>query len=165
MCRHKSFPYKLVAETAAWAADHGKSLWQLLLDIYSEYGLFREKLVNVVRKGAEGAAEIKSMMEGYRANPPAEIASSRVIRINDYLLLTSTDLVTAEKTPLIMEKSNVLQFFLADGTKISVRPSGTEPKIKFYFSANTVMKDPSQFEELWKQLDQRIDAVIADMKL
>ncbi len=155
----------LVAETAAWAADHGKSLWQLLLDIYSEYGLFREKLVNVVRKGAEGAAEIKSMMEGYRTNPPAEIAGSRVIRINDYLLLTSTDLVTAEKTPLIMEKSNVLQFFLADGTKISVRPSGTEPKIKFYFSANTVMKDPSQFEELWKKLDQRIDAVIADMKL
>jgi phosphoglucomutase len=80
-------------------------------------------------------------------------------------LLVSSDLVTGKKTPLLLEKSNVLQFFLADGTKISVRPSGTEPKIKFYFSANTLMKDTSQFEELWRQLDERIDAVIADMKL
>ena len=155
----------LIAETAAWAADHGKSLWQLLLDIYAEYGLFREKLVNVVRKGAEGAAEIRAMMEGYRTNPPESIAGSRVARIDDYQLLVSSDLVTGKKTPLLLEKSNVLQFFLADGTKISVRPSGTEPKIKFYFSANTLMKDTSQFEELWRQLDERIDAVIADMKL
>jgi len=155
----------LIAETAAWAADHGKSLWQLLLDIYAEYGLFREKLVNVVRKGAEGAAEIKAMMEGYRTRPPESIARSRVARIDDYQSLVSSDLVTGKKTPLLLEKSNVLQFFLADGTKISVRPSGTEPKIKFYFSANTRMKDPSQFEKLWRELDQRIDAVIADMKL
>jgi phosphoglucomutase len=155
----------LIAETAAWAADHGKSLWQLLLDIYAEYGLFREKLVNVVRKGAEGAAEIRAMMEGYRTNPPESIAGSRVARIDDYQLLVSSDLVTGKKTPLLLEKSNVLQFFLADGTKISVRPSGTEPKIKFYFSANTLMKDTSQFEELWRKLDERIDAVIADMKL
>jgi phosphoglucomutase len=155
----------LVAEAAAWAADHGKSLWQLLLDIYAEYGLFREKLVNVVRKGAEGAAEIKAMMEGYRTSPPEAIAGSRVARIDDYQSLVSSDLVTGKNTPLLLEKSNVLQFFLADGTKISVRPSGTEPKIKFYFSANTQMKDASQFEELWRQLDQRIDAVIADMKL
>jgi len=155
----------LIAEAAAWAADHGKSLWQLLLDIYAEYGLFREKLVNVVRKGAEGAAEIKAMMEGYRTSPPQAIAGSRVVKMDDYQSLVSSDLVTGRKTPLLLEKSNVLQFFLADGTKISVRPSGTEPKIKFYFSANTLMKDTSQFEELWSQLDQRIDAVIADMKL
>lgn len=155
----------LVAETAAWAAEHGKSLWQLLLDIYAEYGLFREKLVNVVRKGAEGAAEIKAMMEGYRTNPPAAIAGSRVVKIDDYQSLVSSDLVNGKKSPLLLEKSNVLQFLLADGTKISVRPSGTEPKIKFYFSANTLMKDTSQFDDLWRQLDQRIDAVIADMKL
>lgn len=155
----------LIAETAAWAADHGKSLWQLLLDIYAEYGLFREKLVNVVRKGAEGAAEIKSMMEGYRNNPPKEIAGSRVVMVNDYLAQASTDLVTGKKTPLLLEKSNVLQFFLADGTKISVRPSGTEPKIKFYFSASTRMDDVSSFERLWKELDQRIDGVVHDMKL
>lgn len=155
----------LIAETAAWAADHGKSLWQLLLDIYAEYGLFREKLVNVVRKGAEGAAEIKSMMEGYRNNPPKEIAGSRVVMVNDYLAQASTDLVTGKKTPLLLEKSNVLQFFLADGTKISVRPSGTEPKIKFYFSASTRMDDVSSFERLWKELDQRIDGVVHDIKL
>ena len=119
----------------------------------------------MVRKGAEGAAEIKAMMEGYRTSPPESIAGSMVARIDDYQSLVSSDLVTGIKTPLLLEKSNVLQFFLADGTKISVRPSGTEPKIKFYFSANTRMKDPSQFEELWRELDQRIDAVIADMKL
>ncbi len=155
----------LIAETAAWAADHGKSLWQLLLDIYAEYGLFREKLVNVVRKGAEGAAEIKSMMEGYRNDPPKEIAGSRVVRMSDYLAQVSTDLVTGKQTRLLLEKSNVLQFFLADGTKISVRPSGTEPKIKFYFSASTRMDDVSSFERLWNELDQRIDAVVHDMKL
>jgi phosphoglucomutase len=155
----------LIAETAAWARDNGKSLWELLLDIYAEYGLYREKLVNVVRKGAEGAAEIKSMMEGFRSNPPHEIAGSKVIMQNDYLSLVSTDLVTGRKTPLQMEKSNVLQFFLADGTKISVRPSGTEPKIKFYFSANTRLDDVTRFEELWQELEKRIDNVIADMKL
>ena len=155
----------LVAEAAAWAADHGKSIWELLLDIYAGYGLFREKLVNVVRKGAEGAAEIKSMMEGYRTSPPVSIAGSRVARINDYQLQVSTDPATGIKTPLDFEKSNVLQFFLADGTKISVRPSGTEPKIKFYFSTSTVMNETSQFEELWLQLDEQIDAVIKDMKL
>ena len=155
----------LVAEVAAWAADHGKSMWELLLDIYIEYGLFREKLVNVVREGAEGAAEIKSMMEGYRTNPPASIAGSRVIRINDYLLQVSTDPATGIKTPLDMEKSNVIQFFLANGTKISVRPSGTEPKIKFYFSTSTTMKETSQFPGLWQELEDHIDAVIKDMNL
>jgi len=155
----------LIAEAAAWASDNGKSLWELLLDIYAEYGLYREKLVNVVRKGAEGAAEIKGMMEGFRNSLPKEIAGSKVIMYNDYLSLTSTDLVTGEKTPLRMEKSNVLQFFLADGTKISVRPSGTEPKIKFYFSANTEMNDVSRFEELWQGLEKRIDSVISDMRL
>ena len=155
----------LVAEVAAWAADHGKSMWELLLDIYIEYGLFREKLVNVVREGAEGAAEIKSMMEGYRTNPPASIAGSRVIRINDYLLQVSTEPATGIKTPLDLEKSNVIQFFLANGTKISVRPSGTEPKIKFYFSTSTTMKETSQFPGLWQELEDHIDAVIKDMNL
>jgi phosphoglucomutase len=155
----------LVAETAAWAADHGKSLWELLLDIYAGYGLFREKLVNVVRKGAEGAEEIRKMMEGYRNSPPSEIAGSRVIRINDYQARTSTDILTGKTEQLDLEKSNVLQFFLADGTKISVRPSGTEPKIKFYFSANTVMNDASEFDALWEKLDQRISNVVSDLKL
>lgn len=155
----------LIAEAAAWAADRGKSLWELLLDIYAGYGLFREKLVNVVRKGAEGAQEIRKMMEGYRTSPPEEIAGSRVVKIDDYLTSVSSDLVTGKKTPLLLEKSNVLQFFLADGTKISVRPSGTEPKIKFYFSANTRMNDTSGFENLWKELDDRINDVISALNL
>jgi len=155
----------LVAEAAAWARDRGKTLWELLLDIYAEYGLYREKLINVVRKGAEGAAEIQKMMAGYRTNPPAGIAGSKVIKMDDYLTLLSTDLLTGKKEPLHLEKSNVLQFFLANGTKISVRPSGTEPKIKFYFSASTKMTDTPQFENLWKGLEDRIDDVIRDLGL
>ena len=155
----------LIAEAAAWAQDHGKSLWELLLDIYAEYGLFREKLVNVVRKGAEGAAEIKAMMEGYRTRPPVTIAGSKVIKTDDYLNLVSTETATGKKSPLPLQKSDVLQFFLADGTKISVRPSGTEPKIKFYFSARTEMTDVARFEELWQKLEQRIDSIVSDMKL
>jgi phosphoglucomutase len=155
----------LIAETAAWARDHGKSLWELLLDIYAEYGLYREKLVNVVRKGAEGAAEIRKMMEDFRSNPPAAINGSKVVKINDYLLLTSADIITGKKTPLPLEKSNVLQFFLEDGTKISVRPSGTEPKIKFYFSARTALGNRSEFEATWKSLEERVDGIISDLKL
>lgn len=155
----------LIAETAAWARDHGKSLWELLLDIYAEYGLYREKLVNVVRKGAEGAAEIRKMMEDFRSNPPAAIDGSKVVKINDYLLLTSADLLTGKKITLPLEKSNVLQFFLEDGTKISVRPSGTEPKIKFYFSARTALGNISEFEASWKSLEERIDGIISDLKL
>lgn len=155
----------LIAETAAWASEHGKSLWELLLDIYTEYGLYREKLVNVVRKGAEGAAEIKKMMEDFRNNPPSAIGGSKVVKIDDYLALTSTDMYAGKKSPLHLEKSNVLQFFLDDGSKISVRPSGTEPKIKFYFSARTDIANAAEFEDAWVSLEGRIDNIISDMKL
>jgi len=155
----------LIAETAAWAADNGKTLWGLLLDIYAEYGLYREKLVNVVRKGAEGAAEIKKMMEDFRNTPPTEIAGSRVVKADDYLRSISTDTVSGKTTPLHLQKSNVLQFFLADGTKISVRPSGTEPKIKFYFSATSQLAKTSGFEAAWQALDERIDKIIKELNL
>jgi phosphoglucomutase len=155
----------LIAETAAWAADNGKTLWGLLLDIYAEYGLYREKLVNVVRKGAEGAAEIKKMMEDFRNTPPTEIAGSRVVKADDYLRSISTDTVSGKTTPLHLQKSNVLQFFLADGTKISVRPSGTEPKIKFYFSATSRLEKTSGFEAAWQALEERIDKIIKELNL
>jgi len=155
----------LIAETAAWAADNGKTLWGLLLDIYAEYGLYREKLVNVVRKGAEGAGEIKKMMEDFRNTPPSEIAGSRVVKADDYLRSISTDRVSGKTTPLHLQKSNVLQFFLADGTKISVRPSGTEPKIKFYFSATSGLEKASDFEAAWQALDERIDKIIKELHL
>jgi phosphoglucomutase len=155
----------LVAEIAAWAKSRGKTLYELLIDIYLEYGLYREKLINIVRKGAEGANEIKVMMKGYRTNPPESINNSKVLKINDYETLISTDCITGKKTKTDLLKSDVLQFFLEDGSKISVRPSGTEPKIKFYFSVNTKLDSVAKFEETELLLDQRIAGIIGDMKL
>lgn len=155
----------LVAEVAAWAKSRGKSLYDLLIEIYAEFGLYAEQLVNIVRKGADGAAEITEMMKGYRDSPPGEINKSRVIRIDDYLKLISLDCITGKETMLHLPKSDVLQFFLEDGTKISVRPSGTEPKIKFYFSVNTGLESPERFEEKDLLLQERIEGIIKDMKL
>jgi phosphoglucomutase len=155
----------LAAEATAWAKSKDMSLFELLLDIYVKYGFYKEKLINIVRKGKEGADEIKAMMTGYRNNPPQTINNSKVIKVNDYETQISNDLLTGKKTKINLIKSDVLQFFLADGTKISVRPSGTEPKIKFYFSVNTKLASADKFEETEKVLDKRIDDVIKDMKL
>lgn len=155
----------MIAETTAWAKSQGKSLYELLIDIYVEFGLYNEKLVNVVKKGKKGADEIMAMMAGYRDNPPKSINNSRVVKIDDYSNLTSTDTTTGIKSGIDLQKSNVLQFFLEDGSKISVRPSGTEPKIKFYFSAKTPLKDKKSFETTWKLLDERIENMITDLGL
>ncbi len=155
----------LAAEIAAFAKDKGKSMYGILVDIYLEYGLYREKLINIVRKGAEGASEIKAMMKGYRSDPPKTINNSRVVRIDDYETLISTDFNTGAKKKIELIKSDVLQFFLEDGSKISVRPSGTEPKIKFYFSVNTTLASADKFDETEKLLDQRIADIIRDMRL
>ena len=155
----------LVAEAAAWAKSRGKTLYELLIDIYSEFGLFRERLINIVRKGKEGADEIKAMMTAYRTSPPSEINNSRVIRTDDYLKLVSHNCITGEKMKLHLPKSDVLQFFLVDGTKISVRPSGTEPKIKFYFSVNEKLESPAKYEEMDRMLEARIEGIIRDMGL
>jgi phosphoglucomutase len=155
----------LVAEAAAWGRSRGKSLYEMLIDIYLEYGFYKEKLINVVRKGAEGASEIKAMMETYRNNPPKSINNSRVVKINDYETLVSTDCISGNKTKIVLIKSDVLQFFLEDGSKISVRPSGTEPKIKFYFSVNTKLESATKFDETDKVLDQKIEGIIRDLEL
>ena len=155
----------LVAEVAAWAKSDGKSLYELLLDIYVKYGFYKEKLINIVRKGKEGADEIKAMMTGYRNNPPEKINNSRVIKINDYEKQISYDMLNGAETAIDLIKSDVLQFFLEDGTKISIRPSGTEPKIKFYFSVNTKLPSSDKFEETARFLDKRISDIIEDMKL
>jgi phosphoglucomutase len=155
----------MFAEVTAWAKSRGKTLYEVLIDIYLEYGLYKEKLTNIVRKGAEGANEIKAMMTGYRNNPPATINNSKVVKINDYETLVTTDCITGVKVKIDLLKSDVLQFFLEDGSKISVRPSGTEPKIKFYFSVNTKLESALKFEETEKFLDQRTEAIIRDMKL
>ena len=155
----------LAAEAAAWAKSRGKSLYELLLDIYVEFGFYKEKLINIVRKGKEGAAEIKAMMTGYRNNPQEKINNSRVIKINDYETQISRDIQKGTKTNIDLIKSDVLQFFLEDGTKISIRPSGTEPKIKFYFSVNTRLESSDKFEEAEKILDRKISDIIQEMNL
>ena len=155
----------IFAECAAWAASKGKSLYELLLDIYLEYGLYKENLVNVVRKGMSGQAEIKAMIEGFRANPPKEIAGSKVKTMNDYELSQETDIATGKVKPITLTKSDVLQFFLADGSKISMRPSGTEPKIKFYFSVRADLKAVADFKKVEAGLDGRIEEIIVAMGL
>jgi phosphoglucomutase len=155
----------LVAETAAWAKSNGISLYDLLIDIYVQFGYYKEKLINIVRKGQEGADEIKAMMTGYRTNPPVMINNSRVIKINDYEKQIAHNILTGSKTAIDLVKSDVLQFILLDGSKISVRPSGTEPKIKFYFSVNTKLPSRDKFDETEKALDRRINDIITDLKL
>ena len=122
-------------------------------------------MVNIVKKGKEGADEIKAMMAGYRNNPPATINGSRVIKIADYYLQTVTDKLAGTSQKTTLGKSDVLQFFLEDGSKISVRPSGTEPKIKFYFSVNKKIGSAAEFETADKNLNERIDGIIKDMGL
>jgi phosphoglucomutase len=155
----------LAAEATAWAKSNGMTLFELLLDIYVKYGFYKEKLINIVRTGKEGADEIIAMMTEYRNNPPEKINNSRVVKVNDYETQVSHDILKGTKTSINLIKSDVLQFFLADGTKISVRPSGTEPKIKFYFSVNTKLSSLDKFEETEKILDKRINDIITDMKL
>jgi len=155
----------IFAECAAWAASKGKSLYELLLDIYLEYGLYKENLVNVVKKGMSGQAEIKAMMEGFRSNPPKELAGSKVTLMNDYELKQATDILSGTVTPIDLPKSDVLQFFLQDGSKISMRPSGTEPKIKFYFSVRADLDSVESFKETQAKLDSRIEEIIVALGL
>ncbi len=155
----------LVAEATAWAKSRGISLFDLLIDIYVQYGFYKEKLLNIVKKGKEGAGEIKAMMSLYRNNPPEKINKSKIIKINDYEKQISHDILDGTKSAIDLMKSDVLQFFLEDGTKISIRPSGTEPKIKFYFSVNTRLASADNFEETEKKLDSRIRDIIKDMNL
>lgn len=155
----------LIAETTAWAKDQGKSLFDILVEIYLKYGFYKESLVNVVRKGKEGAEEIQQMMGGYRSNPPKSINGSKVAILHDYEERVSFDLLKGTRTAISLPKSNVLQFLLEDGTKISVRPSGTEPKIKFYFSVNAKLDKKENYAKVEKLLEQRIEGIKADMGL
>ncbi|MBP3355748.1 MAG: phospho-sugar mutase [Rikenellaceae bacterium] len=156
----------LAAEAAAWAKDTmGLTLYGWLKQLYVKYGFYKEGLVSVVRKGKEGAEEIQKMMVDYRANPPKAILGSPVVKINDFLTLETTDTKTGVKTLIAQDKSNVLQFFTEDGTKVSVRPSGTEPKIKFYFGVCAPLCCVERFEEVNAQLDAKIEALKKDMNL
>ncbi|UCH14331.1 MAG: phospho-sugar mutase, partial [Bacteroidales bacterium] len=132
----------LVAEIAAWAKDNGKSLFELLTGIYTEFGMYKESIMSVVRKGKDGAEEIQRMMEQYRKDPPSAINDSEVVQIMDYLDDESLCRINAKNKGINIPRANVIQFFTKDGSKISVRPSGTEPKIKYYFSVRDRLSDP-----------------------
>jgi len=155
----------MIAEAAAWAADNGKTLYQLLPEIYSQFGFYYEHLMSIKREGKKGAEEIQEMMSTFRTNPPATINNSKVVCIKDYLSLEMTDMVTNIQTPLDFHKSNVLQLFTEDGSKITMRPSGTEPKIKFYFSVNEELNSISDFEKKKEYLKNKINMIIADLNL
>ena len=145
----------ILAEMAAYASDKGQTLYDMLLDIYAQYGFYQEKQVSIVRKGQSGAEEIKAMMTTFRTNPHTSLAGEKVERIADYL--------ECEKTGL--PSSNVLQYFLSDGSKVSVRPSGTEPKIKFYFSICSKFEAPSLYEQKQTEAMQKIETLKHEMGL
>ena len=156
----------LAAEAAAWAkATKGMTLYEWLQELYVQYGLYREGLVSVVRKGKEGAELIQQMMVDFRANPPKTIVGSPVVKVLDYLTLEATDLQTGAKTPIDQDKSNVLQWLTADGTLVSVRPSGTEPKIKFYFGVKAPLASVADYEQTLAALDAKIEAIKEDLQL
>ncbi len=155
----------LLCEMAAYEKNKGKSLFDKLVDLYVEYGFYKENLISITKKGMNGAAEIAAMMEGYRKNPPVKICGTAVQNLLDYELQKGKNLLTGEEWDIDLPKSNVLQFELADGTKISARPSGTEPKIKFYFSVNEPLVSVAKFHETEKILDDKIEAIIKDLKL
>jgi phosphoglucomutase len=153
----------LMAEIAAWAKENGKTLWDLLLDAYQEYGFSQEGAVSVVKPGKSGADEIKAMMEQFRANPPKSLAGEKVVLIKDFKLLKQTD-AQGKVTDLVMpEPSNVLQYFTAAGDKISVRPSGTEPKIKFYMEAKLPMADKKDYLKVQAAAMQKIEGFKKDL--
>ncbi len=156
----------LAAEAAAWALEtKGLTLYEWLQELYVQYGFYREGLVSVVRKGKEGAELIQQMMVDFRQNPPRTIVGSPVVKVLDYLTLEETDLKTGAKKPIEQDKSNVLQWFTEDGTLVSVRPSGTEPKIKFYFGVKMPLASVDRYEETLQALDEKIEAIKADLKL
>ncbi|WP_346319582.1 phospho-sugar mutase [Chitinophaga sp. YIM B06452] len=155
----------MICEMAAYAKNEGRTLYEQLIDIYVRYGFYKESLISITKKGMKGAEEIAEMMSSYRQNPPASINGSPVVKIFDYQLSHVTTLATGEQTPIDLPKSNVLQFLTADGSRISARPSGTEPKIKFYFSVHEPLESPADLERVEQALDAKVTGIIHDMKL
>jgi phosphoglucomutase len=150
----------IIAEIAAWAKEQGKSLYDILTDIYREFGYYKESLHSLTKKGINGAAEIKQMMENYRANPPKTVNGQAIVRIKDYKTLQDKDLISGEVVEIHLPVSDVLQLFLEDGSKITMRPSGTEPKIKFYFSVKAKLENNQSLAETTKVLDEKLANIL-----
>lgn len=155
----------LVCEIAAQAKAAGSSLYKELLNLYIDYACYKEHLISITKKGIDGANEIKQMMIDFRENPFTEIAGQRVVMLEDYQSSIGKDFMNNEEYEITIPKSNVLIYYLEDGSKICARPSGTEPKIKFYFSVNTPLDSIESFEANSQYLDEKIQRIIEDMKL
>lgn len=155
----------LLCEMAAYEKDKGRSLFEKMIDLYVQYGLYREHLISITKKGMDGQKQIADMMETYRSNPPQTINGSAVVQLLDYEKRVGRNLQSNEGWDIKLPKSNVLQFILADGSKISARPSGTEPKIKFYFSVSTKLDNAANYDKVNGELEQRIKGIISDLKL
>jgi phosphoglucomutase len=153
----------MIAEMAAYYKDQGSSLYEALINLYVEHGFYRERLVSVTKKGKAGAEEIQAMMAGYRTTPPSHLGGSRVVQVKDYASGEAKNLVDESVERMDFPSSNVLQFITEDGSVVSARPSGTEPKIKFYCSVNTQLVSASEFRRIEGVLEQRVDAILADL--
>ena len=154
----------LFAEIAAWCKDNGRTIYQMLQDIYVEYGFSKEKGISVVKKGITGAQEIQAMMDKFRNNPLKEIAGSKVITVKDYIPLESKNTITGEVSKMDMPTtSNVLQYFTEDKTKVSIRPSGTEPKIKFYIEVHGKLASRADFSAVNEETDKKIEQICKDL--
>ena len=152
-------------EIAAWAKEQGKSMYQLLIEIYQKYGVYRERLISVTKKGKEGAEQIALMMDSYRATPPKQLGGSKVMLVHDYNLQKTVNTANNNIEEIKLPKSDVLQFITEDGSRISVRPSGTEPKIKFYFSVKGIIGQSASYHEALSRLDGKIDQIVKDLKI
>lgn len=151
----------MVAEVIAYYKTQGKNVFQVLAEIYSQFGFYKESLISVTKKGKDGAEQIQKLMADFRTNPPKEMNGSAVVKIVDVKNSTVTHVQTGQVEKLDMDKSNVMQFYLADGSKISARPSGTEPKIKYYFSVNTPITDPKAYREVEAKLVEKLNGLRA----
>lgn len=155
----------ILCEMAAYEKNRGRSLYEKLLDLYLQYGCYQEGLLSITKKGMNGQQEIAEMMEKFRLTPPSSLGGSKVVQLLDYEKQQSKDLNKGTESGIHLPKSNVLQFILEDGTKISARPSGTEPKIKFYFSVNAPLSSTDAYKQLQQQLEKKIVSIIDDMNL
>lgn len=155
----------LMCEMAAYEKNKGKSLFDKMIELYLQYGFYYENLISITKKGMNGQKEIADMMNGYRTSPPSVINGSAVVTVLDYQMQIGKNLITGESWTINLPKSNVLQFITTDGSKISARPSGTEPKIKFYFSVNTKLASKDEFDAKQLELENRIKGIISSMNL
>ena len=153
----------MIAEMAAYHRSRGRSLYQAMVDMYVEFGLYREKLISVTKKGKEGAEAIAAMMARFRTNPPESLGGSSIVTVKDYQAQSAFDVRGGESTAIDLPKSNVLQFVTEDGGVVSARPSGTEPKIKFYCSVNAPLDSAERYRDVARELDTRIDRMLGDL--